>query len=643
MSTAEWSIPIPERTKYDQIFDGLQPVKGLLTGDKIKPVLLNSKLPLDVLGRVWQLSDIDADGFLDREEFTVAMHLVYKALEKTPVPSVLPADMIPPSKRSIVISNISSNVQSNFASFTTVAHDNLATTSDALFANIMFPNQATLSQPIKWVVGPVEKAKSDELFHQSDTDLDGLVSGAEIKDIFLKTGLPQMTLAHIWNLCDTMATGKLNSDQFALAMHFVQQKLINGIDPPAQLTAEMMPPSLQESSLTTLHKAADSAGLKELETLANDIEDLKRDKLKLEQEKSQKEADVRIRNGEVAALQKELDAINSTVGQLGMQKAEAQKRLDELDDKRAKLELAINEMKEKCNEERKQGEDIELERIKEDLERLRQEENDLKQGITASQLEADHLPRHIADAQAEINKTVNLVQQLKEMQHSLIESIRQYDTLLTGGDVNDDHLTATFPPFSSSVYLNEETDPFKNNAGISADPFSFDTSVKADPFGGDPFTVNAQQTMSDSNKPFDTVFTTTTVSSDPFGTGTFAPSFQPSDWDANLFDSSDINSKTQSDIPVLPPKQKKAPAPPRPPAPKPSVDDPINRFRSGDSSNLLKPTNQSFEKPPRQFKSEAEQLEWATRDSKKEWEKLKQLQEQEQADLERAIALSKQA
>ena len=58
-----------------------------------------------------------------------------------------------------------------------------------------------------------------------------------------------------------------------------------------------------------------------------------RKKLILDQERAQQEADIKIRGGEVAALQKELDAINVTVHMLDKQKAEAQKRLDDLDEK----------------------------------------------------------------------------------------------------------------------------------------------------------------------------------------------------------------------------------------------------------------------------------------------------------------------
>lgn len=49
-----------------------------------------------------------------------------------------------------------------------------------------------------WVVTPDEKAKSDMLFIKSDVDKDGFVSGQEIKDVFLQSGVPQPVLAHIW-------------------------------------------------------------------------------------------------------------------------------------------------------------------------------------------------------------------------------------------------------------------------------------------------------------------------------------------------------------------------------------------------------------------------------------------------------------
>lgn len=51
---------------------------------------------------------------------------------------------------------------------------------------------------VQWVVSPAEKAKYDDLFTKTDSDMDGLVSGSEVRDIFLTTGLPSTTLARIW-------------------------------------------------------------------------------------------------------------------------------------------------------------------------------------------------------------------------------------------------------------------------------------------------------------------------------------------------------------------------------------------------------------------------------------------------------------
>lgn len=50
-------------------------------------------------------------------------------------------------------------------------------------------------------------------------------------------------------LCDTCQSGKLNKEQFAIAMWLIKQKL-NGIDPPASLTPEMVPPSMRKTGET---------------------------------------------------------------------------------------------------------------------------------------------------------------------------------------------------------------------------------------------------------------------------------------------------------------------------------------------------------------------------------------------------------
>lgn len=42
--------------------------------------------------------------------------------------------------------------------------------------------------------------------------------------------------------------GKLNRDQFALAMYFIQQKL-KGVEPPAKLPPELIPQSVRRRSL----------------------------------------------------------------------------------------------------------------------------------------------------------------------------------------------------------------------------------------------------------------------------------------------------------------------------------------------------------------------------------------------------------
>lgn len=45
------------------------------------------------------MSDVDADGFLDVEEFALAMHLINIKLDGNELPNTLPPHLIPPSQQ----------------------------------------------------------------------------------------------------------------------------------------------------------------------------------------------------------------------------------------------------------------------------------------------------------------------------------------------------------------------------------------------------------------------------------------------------------------------------------------------------------------------------------------------------------------
>ncbi|XP_030370831.1 EH domain-containing protein 1 [Scaptodrosophila lebanonensis] len=88
-----------EKPQTDIIFNGLHPIDGKISGATAKQELIKSKLPNSVLSKIWKLSDVDGDGFLDSDEFALALHLINVKLDGCELPTVLPEHLVPPSKR----------------------------------------------------------------------------------------------------------------------------------------------------------------------------------------------------------------------------------------------------------------------------------------------------------------------------------------------------------------------------------------------------------------------------------------------------------------------------------------------------------------------------------------------------------------
>ncbi|XP_055514710.1 epidermal growth factor receptor substrate 15-like 1 isoform X3 [Leucoraja erinacea] len=552
-SDMHWAVRPEEKAKFDGIFESLSPLNGLLSGDKVKPVLINSNLPLDVLGRVWDLSDVDKDGHLDRDEFAVAMHLVYRALEKEPVPPALPSTLLPPSKRkkqgpslvgSVPVLPASPPPKDSLRS--TPSHGSINSLNSA---GSISPKH--IKQPINWVVPTNDKVRYDDIFLKIDLDMDGHVSGLEVKDIFMQSALHQNILAHIWALADTKQMGKLNREQFALAMYLIQQKVSKGADPPQVLTPEMIPPSERTTPVSDCASSVgsgDFTGIKELDTISNEISELQREKYVLEQDIREKEEAIRQKTNEVQELQNDLDRENNNLQELESQKQAAQDRLDEMDQQKAKLEDMLNDIRQKCQEENQtisslkmqianqesdvQSQEEELSKAKTELNKLQQEESQLEQSIEAGKVQLETIIKSLKSTQDEINQARNKLTQLQDSQQEVSKSIDQYSNALNGSLTSHGGSMTNLADMSDGIAERDsgfttmddpfrgKASPFNNNAQeLHTDPFQSEDPFKTDPFkGADPF----KDSDPFQNDPF--AHQQAAASTDPFGADPFKES-----------------------------------------------------------------------------------------------------------------------
>jgi len=97
-----WALQDSSEKLYDS-FQALGPEGGFLPPNIARDVLLKTGLEKEQLRQIWNLSDIDRDGYLDLQEYVVAMFLCDAVMQKgRPIPDELPRSVVPPSKRSLL-------------------------------------------------------------------------------------------------------------------------------------------------------------------------------------------------------------------------------------------------------------------------------------------------------------------------------------------------------------------------------------------------------------------------------------------------------------------------------------------------------------------------------------------------------------
>ncbi|EMR08858.1 hypothetical protein PNEG_02644 [Pneumocystis murina B123] len=92
---------------------------------------------------------------------------------------------------------------------------------------------------LTWAITKEEKQVYDNIFKAWDGYNIGFINGQTAVEIFSQSGLSKKDLELIWNLADSDNSGKLNIDEFSIALHLIYRKL-NGYEIPLELPQELM-------------------------------------------------------------------------------------------------------------------------------------------------------------------------------------------------------------------------------------------------------------------------------------------------------------------------------------------------------------------------------------------------------------------
>nr|NP_001246118.1 dynamin associated protein 160, isoform D [Drosophila melanogaster]AFH03792.1 dynamin associated protein 160, isoform D [Drosophila melanogaster] len=273
-----WAVTPRERLKYQEQFRALQPQAGFVTGAQAKGFFLQSQLPPLILGQIWALADTDSDGKMNINEFSIACKLINLKLRGMDVPKVLPpsllssltgdvpsmtprgstsslspldplkgivpavAPVVPVVAPPVAVATVISPPGVSVPSGPTPPTSNPPSRHTSISERA--PSIESVNQG-EWAVQAAQKRKYTQVFNANDRTRSGYLTGSQARGVLVQSKLPQVTLAQIWTLSDIDGDGRLNCDEFILAM-FLCEKAMAGEKIPVTLPQEWVPPNLRK-------------------------------------------------------------------------------------------------------------------------------------------------------------------------------------------------------------------------------------------------------------------------------------------------------------------------------------------------------------------------------------------------------------
>ncbi|TBU28907.1 EF-hand protein [Dichomitus squalens] len=292
-----WEISPATKVQADHVFSTLDPRnKGRVKGEAVREYIRQVGLSSNAIGRIWDLVDIGRKGYLNRDEFTMAMHLVKMRKDGQHLPHSLPPGLLagPPAEEhhdayTGIVADAPQHLQptsqltSLHASSYSEDRSRLSVASAGpsnLRSSRSSPHLSTLAslQPIatplpapstpfpmsplppgvmtyvpsqptnieQWNLKPEERARYDRYFDQLDTQRKGYLLSDVAVPFFARAKLPNDVMATIWDMADSEHDGQLTREDFAVAMHLIRQKLA-GAELPTPIPALTSSPTASSS------------------------------------------------------------------------------------------------------------------------------------------------------------------------------------------------------------------------------------------------------------------------------------------------------------------------------------------------------------------------------------------------------------
>ncbi|BFZ60929.1 hypothetical protein YB2330_001983 [Saitoella coloradoensis] len=267
-----------DRTKYLNMFAQAAAGKEVLDGDSARNLFQRARLPVPTLAQIWTISDRSGRGALDATEFVVAMHLISKSMsgeiKEGGLPPVGPPGLFDAAAGRPVGAGRSTSErrqgsvtrqgtgQTPISRQMTGQQQPLRPQGTGQSQASQPPTQITpqlTGQPFPpplapqqtgtsgapWLIPPSLQSEYRTYFTSLlESPTQTHISGPSAVQFFLRSQLPEETLAKVWDLADIDQSGVLSFEEFCVAMWLIREA-VAGRAVPDVLPAELVPPSMR--------------------------------------------------------------------------------------------------------------------------------------------------------------------------------------------------------------------------------------------------------------------------------------------------------------------------------------------------------------------------------------------------------------